>query len=584
MLFKEIADFLEQLEKTRSRLEITSKLAEIFKRTKPEEAKMLSYILSGIILPSYYGIETGVGIKTLFDGLAIATGYKKEEIEKKYKEINEIGKLAYEIIENKKQKTLARKDLDISYVYKTLYKIATLTGQGSVELKKKYIADLFNNATKEEAKYIARILMAEVRAGIGEPTILDALSWALKGSKEMREEIERAYNLCSDIGIVTELVLKDPEAIKMFKIEPFRPIRPALAERLSSAEEIFKKIGKCAVEYKYDGFRMQIHKKGNEVAIFSRRLERMQGMFKDIEDSIKTLNAETLIIEGEALAFNKKENRFYSFQETMHRRRKYGIEEASKNYPLKLFAFDIMYYNGNDLTKLPFKERRKKLEQVLEKRPDNIELSNMKIAESVKDIEEFFKEATDKGLEGIMAKDLEAAYIAGKREFAWIKLKKSYSGEVDTIDAVVAGYFYGTGARAKFGFGGLLVCIYNEDTDRFETIAKASSGFTEGELKRFKDMLEKIETKEKDQRVVSIIKPDKWVKLHYVVEVMYDEITLSKQHTAGMGSEKAESRGFALRFPRFFRLREDKSIYDATTLREVESLFYSQKTGKVKNK
>ncbi|MEM4295356.1 MAG: ATP-dependent DNA ligase [Candidatus Anstonellales archaeon] len=576
MLFREVVTVLESIERTRSRLEITSALAELFKKTNPEEAKYLSYLLTGYILPPYYGVETGIGIKMLFDALSIASGYKKEEIEKEYKKINEIGLLAYNVIEKKKQKTLLKKEMDLSYVYKSMLKIAMLSGKGSAELKKRYTAELFNNASKEEAKYIARILLAEIRAGIGEPTILDALSWALKGTKELRDDIERAYNLCSDIGIVAETALKSPDLIKTFEINIFRPIRPALAERLASAEEIYKKIGTCAIEYKYDGFRMQVHKKNNEVAIFSRRLERMKGMFPDIEQSIKLLEPDELIIEGEALAYDQKQGRFFSFQETMHRRRKYGIEQASKQYPLKLFLFDIMYLNGKDLTREPFKKRREILEKAIAKRPGNIEISTLKIAKNAGEIENMFNDAIKRGLEGIMAKDLNAPYIAGKREFAWIKLKKSYGKEIDTIDAVVAGYYYGTGARAKFGFGGLLVCIYNEETDKFETIAKASSGFTEQELVKFKKMLEEIETDKPDERVVSLIKPDKWVKLKYVVEVMYDEITLSKQHTAGMQTESG--KGFALRFPRFFKLREDKDIYEATTLREIESLFYAQKS------
>lgn len=581
MLFKDVVNVLEEAEKTTLRLVITEKLANLFKKANPEEGKYIAYLLAGYVLPNYKGIETGVGIKTIFEALSIATGYSKEEIEKEYKKINEIGKLAYEMIEKKKQKSLLTKEMTVSDVYKTLMKIALTTGEGSVELKKKYVAELFNNSSKEEAKFIARILLNEIRAGIGEALILDALSWALIGSKQLREEIERAYNICSDIGLVAELSLKDISLIKNFKVKPFLPLRPALAERLNTAEEIFNKIGECAIEYKYDGFRMQVHKENDKIAIYSRRLEEMKNMFPDIEEGLKKINAD-FIMEGEAIAYNKKEDKFFSFQETMHRRRKYGIEEASKHYPLKLFLFDIMYLNGEDLTLKPFKERRETLEGLMKNyNIENITVSKMKIAKNANDIEEMFKEAVEKGLEGIMAKDLNAVYKAGKREFAWIKLKKSYLREIDTIDAVAVGYFYGKGERARFGFGGFLVCIYNEDTGKFETIAKVSSGFTESELEEFKNMCEKIEQENPDERVFSLIKPDKWIKLKYVVEIMYDEISISKQHTAGMATK---GKGFALRFPRFLRIREDKDIYDVTTLREVEELYYKQREKAKKQK
>ncbi len=565
--FKEVADFLYKTESVSSRLDITNFLAELFKKTKPEEARKLSYLLLGKLAPDYEDIEIGVGEKLLFKAMSLSSGHHLEQIQKLCAKIGEIGKLAEELMKTKRQKQLFATPLTLEYVYEMLYKVSTASGEGSIEKKIKYVSELFNLASPLEARYIARILVNKLRAGIGEPTILDALSWAKTGTKELREQIERAYNLCADIGLIAETTMKDVKLLKDFTITPLTPIRPALAERLPSAEAIFEKLGTCAVEYKYDGFRMQIHKKGKEVRIFSRRLERMDQMFPDVVKTVKELPYDTIVFEGEALAYNEEEDRFYSFQETMHRRRKYGIDKAQEKWPLHVHAFDIMYLDGKALIDLPLKKRRAHLDKIFPFGP-NLRKSHYVIAKSAGEIQRQFDTAMKKKLEGIMAKNLKAHYIAGKRGFAWIKFKKSYGKAVDTVDAVIVGYYRGTGHRAKFGFGGVLVAVYNDEKDEFETIAKVGSGFTEEEMQQFKEMLDKIRIKEKDKRVNSKLTPDFWVEPKYVIEIMFDDITRSQQHTAG----EFKGRGFALRFPRFFRLR-DKSAYDATTVTEIEEMY-----------
>ncbi len=577
MEFREVAETFAKIEKISAKLEITALLAELYRKTTPEEARKLTYLLQGILLPPYYGVDLGVGEKLLMEAIARATGHSREEVEKVYKELGDEGKTAEFFLERKKQTALLTIPLTLSRVYETLFKVATAEGEGSVERKIRYLVELFNNATPLEGRYIARITVKKLRLGIGDPTIMDALSWAKVGGKEYRELIERAYNLCSDLGYVAELFLKDPSSLKDFKVQLFRPLRPALAERLRSAEEIFARLGVCGVEYKYDGFRQQVHKKGDKVAIFSRKLERMEHMFPDLVESIKKLPVEEIIFEGEALAYNEKKGRFFSFQETMHRRRKYGIEEASKEYPLHLYVFDVMYIEGEDLTTKPFKERRKRLEGIFPF-AHNLKKSHFEVAHSAEDIKAVFEEAISKGLEGIMAKDLKAPYTAGKRGFQWIKLKKSYLGEVDTIDAVAVGWFKGKGARAAFGFGGFLVAVYNEEEDRFETIAKVSSGFTEEELKTFAEWVKKETVPEPPRNVLYKLQPDHYLQPSLVIEVAYDEITLSPQHTCCI--KELNGRGLALRFPRFLRVREDKEPYEATTTKEVLELFRLQRSAK----
>jgi DNA ligase-1 len=437
------------------------------------------------------------------------------------------------------------------------------------------LAELFNSTTPLEAKYISRIVLNKLRLKIGDATVLDAMSWAQKGDKTLREYLERAYNLSSDLGLVARTFFSDSESMENFKINVFMPLRPALAERLNSAEEIFEKLGGCGVEYKYDGFRIQVHKGGDQVMIFSRKMENMGAIFPDIVESVKKLKHKEIIFEGEALAFNEKENRFYSFQETMHRRRKYGLDEASKSWPLHVYVFDIMYLDGKDYTGLSMNDRRKAIEKIFPS-GNNLKVSEWMLARSPEDIQKTFDKAIEKRLEGIIAKNMRSPYTAGKRDFAWIKLKKSYGKAVDTVDAVIVGYYLGKGSRTKFGFGGILCAVYNEDKDMFETIAKVGSGFTEEEMAGFKERLDKEKANGPSPKLAFNVKPDVWVDMKYVAEIAFDDITVSSQHTC---MEK-DGRGFALRFPRFVKLREDKDPYEATTSSEVKNMFKLMKGAK----
>ena len=569
MNFKDFSVYLEKIEGISSRLEMTYLLSQLFKELDKEELDKTIYLLQGMLAPEYYGIEFGLGEKLILEAISLSTGYSKQEVIIVFKRIGDLGKTAEMLLKKKRQSSLAFRELSILDVYNLFMKIATSSGEGSQSIKIKYLTELYNNSAPLSARYITRMVLGRLRLGIGDATMLDALSYAVGEDKSLRESVERAYTLCSDLGTVAKQFLMNPESIKFFKISPGRPIRPALAERVSSPEEIYERMHSCALEYKYDGFRMQVHKKGEDVYIFSRKLERMESMFPDIVDSVKKLKQNEIIFEGEALAFNSLKQRFYSFQETMHRRRKYGIEKASKDYPLFLYSFDLMYVDGEDYTLKPFVERRKALEKIFPFK--NIKLSNLIYSDSISQISSYFKEAISKGLEGIMAKDLNSTYKAGKRGFSWIKLKKGYENEADTIDAVIVGYYLGKGSRTKFGFGGILVAVYNEVKDRFETIAKVGSGFTEEEMLSLKSKLETIKTQTPFRALYYKEQPDFWVSPEYVVEIAFDDITLSQFHTCY--EEENNGKGFALRFPRFYRLREDKDIYDATTSKEVYEMY-----------
>jgi len=603
MDFLKAAKAFAEIEKVSSRLEMTSLLAELFKEANAEEIKSLVYLFQGVLGPEFKKPNVGMAEKLMMNALVKATGFEKKAIEKAYKEKGDLGLVAEELVSKKTQKSLVTRKLSVKNVFESFLKIAKAAGTGSQDLKVKLLADLFNSSSGVEARYVCRIPLEALRLGAGDATVIDALAYNLfdevKKKKELMSEVEKLlkekkeekrveeldkrlrmflhelieakYNIYPDLGEIAEkLWRKGLKGLEEIDIEPGIPIRPALAERLSSAEEIIKKLGKCIVEPKYDGFRLAVHKKDNQINIFSRRQEEMTKMFPEIvEAAKKQIKAKTAIVEGEAIAFNEETGEFYPFQVTMQRKRKYGIEEKAIEFPLKLFVFDINYLNGKNLLDLPFIERRKLLEKTIEK-GDVLEVTNALTTADAKELNDYFDDCISRGLEGIIAKDLNERYVAGARKFAWIKLKRSYKSKLqDTVDAVIIGYLKGRGKRAEFGLGALLTAVYDDKNNKFNSIAKVGSGFTEEELKQFRKMLDEIKVPEKPKNVDALLVPDVWVKPKYVIEINADEITRSPIHTA--------AGGLALRFPRLVRFREEKRPEDATTEKEIIKMFKAQK-------
>ena len=580
MLFSELAEYLKRIEETPSRLDMTDILVELFRAMSKEGPKKdigkLIYVLQGRISPAFTGVELGVGERYIVESISLASGYTVKQVDAQFRKSGDLGDTAEHFLSGKRQSAFMFEELTLDSAYDAFIKIATTSGIGSQQGKIKKVAELFTRTSPLGAKYIARFVNGRLRLGVGDPTILDAFSMYMQGTKEKRVEVERAYNLCSDLGLVADTVMNHPEKLKNFKPAVFSPIRPALAERLPTAKDIFDKIGPCYVDSKYDGLRMQIHRKNDKVEIYSRRLEKITNMFPDVVKAALALPSKEFILDCEALAYNRKEKRYYSFQETMQRKRKYGIKEAAEELPLYVFAFDLLYKDGEDCTNMPYKERREMLEKFIGTKNERIKVSEQKFAKTAKDLQKYFDEAIRQNLEGIIAKDPASRYVAGAREFAWIKLKKSYAGgEVsDTFDVVILGYYRGKGIRTQFKFGGLLCGVYNPDRDVFETLARVGGGFTEEEMKQFEEMLSKITIKEKPKNVDAEIKPDYWVELKYVIAVTADEITLSPTHTCNKLANPS-GKGFALRFPRMVMFRPDRDVYSSTTSKEIQEMFDS---------
>jgi DNA ligase-1 len=575
-----VTEAYEKIEGTTKRLEMTDYLVDFFKKTPKDVIDKVVYLTQGKLYPDFVGIELGMAEKLAIRAVAKATGRSEKEIEEDLAKTGDIGETAQKFLEKKRQISFFRVPLTVERVYQTLDKIARATGEGSMDLKVNLLAGILADATPKDAKYIIRTVTGKLRLGIADMTVLDALAIAYGGGKEARDIIERAYNISSDLGKVAKSLAEGGiEALKNFKITLGNPIRPMLAERLSSPAEILEKLGgKCIAEYKYDGERIQAHKDGDKVVLFSRRLEDVTEQYPDAVELIKThVKPKEAIVEAECVAVNLDSGEMMPFQELMHRRRKYDIEKAISEYPISLFMFDALYVDGKDLTLEPYPVRHKILEEAIQQ-SDRVQLAKYLIVDNVEDLEKFFEEAVEAGCEGLVCKSLnsDAIYQAGARGWLWIKYKRDYKSEmIDTVDLVVVGAFYGRGRRAGT-YGALLLAVYNHENDTFETICKCGSGFTDEDLKNLPKMLEPYRIDHKHPRVNSNLEADVWFLPKIVIEVIGAEITLSPIHTCARDMIRKGS-GLAIRFPRFTgKYRTDKSAEDATTVDEIIEMYKKQ--------
>ncbi|MGD0495765.1 MAG: ATP-dependent DNA ligase [Candidatus Bathyarchaeia archaeon] len=580
MKYSMIAAAYEQIEGTTKRLEMTDLLVDLLKNTPREVIDKVAYLTQGRIYPDFVGTEIGVAEKLAVKALARATGSRESQIEEDIKKSGDVGETGRKFITNKMQVTFFQQALTVQKVYETLDKMAKASGTGAVDTKMALLAGLLAAASPSEAKYILRTVTGNLRLGIADMTVLDALAIAYGGGKEAREHVERAYNICSDLGRVAKtLVEKGLDGIKSFQVSIGEPIRPMLAERLSSSEEILEKLGgKCVAEYKYDGERLQAHKQGDDVALFSRRLENISSQYPDAVRLFKQyVKAKAAILECECVAVDPDTGEMRPFQELMHRRRKYEIDKAIEEYPVSLFMFEALYVDGRDLTLEPYPLRRKVLEKTI-RESDRVKLADGTVIDNVGDLEKFFLEAIENGCEGLVCKSIarNSVYQAGARGWLWIKYKRDYKSEMtDTVDLVVVGAFHGRGKRAG-KYGALLLATYDAEDDTFETVTKCGTGFTDEDLAKLPSMLQKHVVQHRHPRVDSLLEADVWFEPVIVVEVLGAEITLSPIHTCALDSVR-KGGGLAIRFPRFTgNYRVDKAPEDATTSAEVLEMYHNQ--------
>jgi len=577
--FARLAHTFEELEGTSSRLALIELLTQLFRSIeRPEEVAQVCYLVQGRVAPFYVALEMGMAEKSMTRPLALAYHTTLEHVEALYATLGDLGLVAGQVSSEAESVSTG---LSVDDVFGDLQAIAQTTGKGAIEHKSARLVDLLTHVDSVSAKYIVRILLGNLRLGIGEASVLDALAKVRWNDTKKRKLLEGAYHKTSDLGLIALTLWERPgeeeaeRAVAALDIQVGKPVHSQLAERLPTTEAIIAKMGVVVAQYKYDGLRAQIHKDGKLVTIFSRNLEDQSHMFPElIEATLAQVRAESAILDAEALAYNATSEEFLPFQETTRRRRKHGIEALAEQLPLKAFVFDILYKDGVSLLDTPLAERLNILEETIH--PDDILMRTA--SHTVSDAHTLtllFDEAISKGLEGLVVKKQESRYEAGARNFTWVKLKRHSAGALnDTIDCVLLGYLFGRGKRAAFGAGSLLVGVYDPERDLFVTVTKIGTGLSDEQWRSIRERTKGLEVDHRPARVSSLIEPSVWVEPQLVLEVLADEITRSPTHTAGkVGGEP----GYALRFPRLVAFREqDKKPEDATTVEELIEMYKSQ--------
>jgi DNA ligase-1 len=576
MQFPDLARRFRQLEETSGRIALVTILAEIFNAAESEEIDSIAYLLQGRLAPAFVPLEMGMGVQSVAAAIARAYGVDKTEVLATYDRLGDLGSVAGELATAAPSAGNEGSAPDVRAAFQCLTDIARLAGSGSVDHKIGAFAELLARVDPLSATYICRVPLSVLRLGVGDLTILDSYSVARCGDRSLRPRLERAYNETSDLGLIGRTLWTGGiEAVDALEVRVGNPVRPMLAERLPSAEAILAQLGRCSIENKYDGFRCQVHKAGDRISIFSRNLEEMSDAFPDIAaGAVGQIRAENAIFEGEALAYNPLTEEYLPFQETMRRRRKHGIEDAAASMPLRLFAFDALYADGKNVMPLSLQERRNVLASLVAP-GDTILTSEAHTIDDPGALMKIFDEAITGGLEGIMAKKLDSPYQAGARSYNWVKLKRAQAGHLrDTVDCVIVGYMYGRGRRAALGVGALLVAVYDPDRDVFPTITKIGTGLSDQDWRSVLDRTGPYLTEHQPARVESKLIPSVWVEPAVVVEILADEITRSPLYPAGARDGEP---GYALRFPRLIRFRDDdKQPEDATTVAEILELYGQQ--------
>jgi len=602
MNFDNFSESLEALEKTPGRLELAQRLSALLKELTPGETSRALYMVQGQLLPSFDGEPMGMAGSLLLRAIGRALesrGVIRSEADLKalLAEAGDPGILAERLLPPGEGPGES-----LTEVYERLLAISRLSGSGSQEEKILHLSRILSSGSPLSARFVCRFVMGRLRLGVGDATILDALTLTLldaspadekawkKERKCVREEVEGAYNLCSDLGRVGAVLREEGrEGIRRIAPSVGYPIRMALCERLGSGEEIIAKLKEAAVESKYDGFRCQVHCDGSRVRLFSRNLEETTGMFPEIARAASDLfSGRSAIFEGEALGYDAENESFHPFQVTITRKRKHNVLEKSEEIPLKCLVFDLLYLDGLSLMERPFAERRKILEEIFpvkvrgiadrELPPEGVfGASRLIVTDDPHKVDFFFDEVVEEGFEGVIAKRLDGVYAAGSRNFNWIKLKRSYKSALsDTVDLALIGYYRGKGLRTKLGIGAVLGAVLDPETGEFQSVARIGSGLTEEGWREMRAILDDLRTEGPPPGVVSGLVPDFWVRPAVVVSVLADELTRSPTHRAGRG--EGEEEGFALRFPRMVSgPRADKRAEDTTTVAEIRRLYDLQR-------
>jgi len=584
MRYKELVDVYQALEKTTKRLEKTDIIAKFLKKTKADDIEIIVLLLQGRIFPKWDETKIGVASRLVLKAINIATGIEIKKLEDEWRRKGDLGLVAEEVVGKKRQRTLFSAELSVKKVFENLRKLPKAEGAGAVERKVKLIAELLSSAKPLEAKYVVRTVLEDMRVGVGEGSIRDAIVWAIFGTKlkikydakkndlvmnaEERSKykeyltiVEEANELKNDWGMVAKIAKKDGlKGLGKLVLVPGSPLKAMLYQKAEDMKDAFERVGKpAALEYKYDGFRLQIHKIGDSIDLFTRRLDNVSKQFPDVvkiaKDYIKSKNC---ILDSEVIGIDPKTHSWLAFQQISQRiKRKYDIQQIVKDVPVMVNVFDAMVVDGKNLLKEPFSKRRKALKKVIKPVKEKLELAKQLVTGDIKKAEAFYIESLGKGNEGIMVKGLDKPYKPGSRVGHGVKVKPV----METLDLVIVGADWGEGKRASWLSSFTIACRKGKEFLEIGKVGtgikeKAEEGLSFGELTK---MLKPLIIAEKGKNVQ--------VKPKIVIELNYEEIQKSPTY----------SSGYALRFPRLVRLREDKPVSEVSTLAQVERYYHEQR-------
>lgn len=587
MQIQAFAEYLTRLDQTTKRLEITDILAGLIQEVETSEVENAINLALGQLYAPFKDLTFNVADKMMLRALE-DFDTTNSDIAAAYRKLGDLGDTASTLSHKKTS------NLTINQTHAQLVEIANLEGSGSQEKKIVKLVELFKELDSNSLKYVVRIVLGTTRLGFTATTIVDSLSYVLGGNKDYSDSIEKVYNIHPDIALIAKQIKSHGmQGLETIHIETGVPILSEKPQRVASPDEVIEKMAskEIWIEYKLDGTRVQIHFDKTKsvssdtkslfeddaqyfVGSYTRNLDDSTNQFPDVIEGVKKqIKASSVILDGEAIGYDKATGKFLDFQTTIKRKRKHGVSDSLAQIPLKYFVFDILYLDGKSLIELPLRERKQILKDILLE-GDTVEISPHVETHESKVVRTVFEEAKTKGLEGLVIKNPDKGYEAGARSFTWVKLKRideeGYSqGAADSVDCVVMGYYTGKGVRTQFGMGAFLAGIYDEESLSFKSVTKVGTGMKEVDLEEIKKLCDKHVSKDKpsEYSVDKDLYPDVWVKPRIVVELRADEITISPKHTAT----------YALRFPRLIRIRTDKKAEQATSIKELEDLFLLQK-------
>ena len=515
--FRRLADLAHSLEATSSRKEKTGLISSFLRELKPREVSPAVLLLVGSIFPEFDPRSLDVGWRTI-----------------------------QRVMREGGQTTLYRKSLTISQVHDTLSDVAQRSGEGSRRLKEQLIEGLLTSADREEADVLVRIIFGEMRIGVNEGVMLEAVAEA---SGAPLSVARRALMMTGNLGRVALVaVTEGEEGLRSLRVTLFVPLKPMLANMAEGPEEAINEHGgESAFEYKYDGARIQIHRRGGEVKIFSRRLSDVTESLPDVVELVRRrISGGDLILEGEVVAIGENQ-RPLPFQDLMRRfTRVTNIQKTAEMIPLRLYLFDVLYLADELLIDKPYSTRWKALEG---QAPYEL-LAKRVVSSNYIEVTRMLEEALAEGHEGLMAKRLDSPYTPGSRGKAWLKIKAT-----ETLDVVIAAADWGSGRRRGW-LSNYHLAVWGGDEAM--VIGKTFKGLTDDEFRWMTERLQDLKMEESDYTV--------YVRPELVVEVAFNEIQRSPRYRSG----------YALRFARITRVREDKGPKEADTLERVEELYERQ--------